>query len=236
MKLVNRFQSHFVTAAFAAAILVVSASAASAFGPRIPQVALNPASLQGYLNANDGGINVLTDQVDAQVWKSSVSGNATFTLMIELAGNATANAIGVYNSADPPNPPLFQIFPGAATAGWFATCHFGPGGSLTVLLYDQNAVSQGSTGYAGVNRNSFGFYLDGPGGRFYSQDSRNGGNAQILTYLGTDANFGDWWECFEDLPWNQGDNDFDDAVLLLQSVAPTPVSAHTWGALKALYR
>jgi len=236
MKLVNRFQRQLVTAALAAVILIVSASAASAFGPRVPQVALNGASLQGVLNGFGESINVYTDQVDAQRWTSSVSGNATFTLMIELAGYAASNEIGVYNAADPPNPPLFTIFPGAATAGWFATCHFGPGGSLTVLLYDQNAVSQGSTGYAGVNRMDFGFYLKGPGGTFYSQDSRNSGNAQILTYLGTGQNYGDWWECFEDLPWNSGDNDFDDAVLLLQSVAPTPVSAHTWGALKALYR
>jgi hypothetical protein len=236
MELVTRFQRQLVTGVLATALLVVCASAASAFGPRFPQVVFNSASLQGYLNVNDGGINTLTDQIDAQVWTSSVSGNATFTLMIELAGNATQNAIGVYNAADPPNPPLFQIFPGAATAGWFATAHFGPAGSLTVLLYDQNAVSQGSTGYAGVNRNNFGFYLKGPGGTFYSQDSRNGGFPQVLTYLGTGQNFGDWWECFDDLPWNGADRDFEDAILLLQSVAPTPVRAHTWGALKGLYR
>jgi hypothetical protein len=216
--------------------VVTSVSTAGAFGPRIPQIVFNSASLQAYLTTNDGGINANTDQVDGQVWKSSVSGNATFTLMIELAGNAPQNAIGVYNTADPPNPPLFLVFPGAATAGWFATCHFGPGGALTVLLYDQNAVQQGNTNYAGVNRNSFGFYLQGPGGTFYSQDGRNGGNAQILTYLGTDANFGDWWECFEDMPWGVGDNDFDDSVLLLQSVVPTPAHATSWGRLKALYR
>ena len=216
--------------------LAVSVSAAGAFTLRSPQVVFSNASLQAYLNANDGGINTATDQLDAQVWASSVSGNATFTLMIELAGNAASNSIGVYNSGAP--APLFQVFPGAASAGWFATCHFGPGGTLAVLLYDQNAVFQGQTNYAGVNRNSFGFYLMGPGGTFFSQDALNGGSPQILTYAGTGVNFGDWWECFEDLPFVQGGalTDFEDAVVLLQSVAPTPNNVTTWGHLKSLYR
>lgn len=226
-----------VVTGFAALAVLTSVTAALAFGPRVPQVAVGGASLQTYLNANDGGINVNTDQVDAQVWTSSVSGNATFTLMIELAGFAPSNDIGIYNAGGPVNPPLYLVFPGAATAGWFATCHFGPGGSLAVLLYDQNAVFQGQNNYAGVNRTSFGFYLAGPGGTFYSQDARNaGGNPQVLTYLGTGQNFGDWWECFEDLPFAGSDHDFDDAILLLQSVAPTAAHGTSWGRLKSLYR
>jgi len=227
-----------VVTGIAVLAVVTSVSTAAAFGPRIPQVPIVGTTLQTYLNNNDGGINVLTDQVDAQVWTSSVSGNATFTLMIELTGNARRNSIGSYNAGGPVNPPLYLVFPGAATSGWFSTCHFGPGGALTVLLYDQNAVPQGVTGYAGVNRSSFGFYLQGPGGTFYSQDGRNaGGFAQMVTYLGTGANFGDWWECFEDYAVAGGsDRDFQDAVLLLQSVAPTPTRATSWGRLKSLYR
>jgi hypothetical protein len=219
--------------------LTVFASVAGAFSLRSPQVSFSNASLQSYLNANDGGINTLTDQLDAQVWASSVSGNATFTLQIELAGNAASNNIGVYNANGGASPPLYQVFPGAASAGWFATCHFAASGALTVLLFDNNAVFQGSTGYSGVNRNSFGFYLQGPGGLFYSEDYRNAsGNPQVLTYGGTGVNFGDWWECFEDLPFAAGSGltDFEDAVLLLQSVIPTPSHGTTWGQLKKLYR
>ena len=219
--------------------LMVFASVAAAFPLRSTQVAFNNASLQGYLNANDGGINTLTDQLDAQVWASSVSGNATFTLQIELAGNAAANNIGVYNAGGGPAPPLYLVFPGAASAGWFATCHFASTGILTVLLFDNNAVFQGSTSYAGVDRNNFGFYLQGPGGLFFSQDGRNpGSNPQVLTYAGTGNNFGDWWECFEDSPFTAGGSvtDFDDAILLLQSVVPTPTHGTSWGQLKKLYR
>jgi hypothetical protein len=225
-----------VTLGAVGALLVMTVSVAAAFGPRVPQVAFNNASLQAYLNANDGGINTLTDQVDGQVWTASISGNATFTLMIELTGAAAANSIGIYNTGGPPAPPLYQVFPGAATAGWFATAHFG-GGNLVVTLFDNNSIIQGQAFYAGVNANAFGFYIQGPGGTFYSQDGRNpGSNAQILTYLGTGQNFGDWWECFEDTQYATGDKDFEDAVLLLQSVVPTPTDASTWGKLKSLYR
>jgi len=228
-----------VVSGIAALALVAWVTAAGAAFPlRSPQIAFNNPSLQSYLLTKDGGINTATDQLDAQVWASSVSGNTTFTLMIELSSFAPFNSIGVYNSADPPAPPLFQVFPGAAAAGWFATCHFGPGGSLAVLLYDQNAVFQGQTNYAGVNRASFSFYLMGPGGTFYSQGARNGAKAQMLTYAGTGINFGDWWECFEDTRFVLGSlvTDFNDAVLLLQSVVPTPTRGTTWGQLKKLYR
>jgi len=217
------------------AALVLSASSAfAAFSLRAPQVTVNGGSLQGYLNTNDGGINVGTDQLDAQVWTSSISGNASFTLMLELAGNAAANNIGIYNSNAGPTPTLFQVFPGAAAPGWFATAHFA-GGNLTVTLFDNNSIIMGQTFYSGVNANGFGFYLDGPGGTFYTQDARNpGGLPQMVTYAGTGQNYGDWWMAFEDLTGS--DNDFDDAVLLLQSVVPTPTGPKTWGAVKALYR
>jgi hypothetical protein len=216
------------------AALVLTASSAFAFSLRSPQVTVNGGSLQGYLNANDGGINAGTDQLDAQQWTASISGNATFTLMIELAGNAASNNIGVYNTNAGPTPTLFQVFPGAASAGWFATVHFG-GGNLTVTLFDNTSAIMGQTFYSGVNANGFGFYLQGPGGTFYTQDARNpGGLPQMVTYAGTGQNYGDWWMAFEDL--SASDNDFDDAVLLLQSVVPTPTGPKTWGAVKALYR
>lgn len=228
------FARLFSTGAIALLAVATVHPDASAFNLRVPQATVVGGSLQGYLNGLGESINVSTDQLDAQVWTSSVSGNATFTLMIELAGNAGSNSIGIYNTNGPVNPPLFQVFPGAASAGWFATAHFG-GGNLVVTLFDNNSVIQGQSFYAAVNPNGFGFYLQGPGGTFYSQDARNpGGAIHALTYAGTGQNFGDWWECFEDT--SPGDLDYNDAVLLLQSVVPTPVGSRTWGALKSLYR
>jgi hypothetical protein len=215
-------------------VLAAAASTAAAVNLRNPQVPLNGASLQAYLNGVGEAINVATDQVDVQVWTTGVSGNATLTLMIELTGSAAQNSIGVYNTGVA-SPPLFQIFPAAATTGWFATAHFA-GGNMVVTLFDNNSIIQGQIFYGGVNAGGFGFYISGPGGTFYSEDSRNGGAAQILTYLGTGVNFGEWWECFEDQPYAAGDKDFEDAVLLMQSIVPTDAIGTSWGRLKTLYR
>ncbi len=236
MRLQRPLSSLIVIAAVAVAALAL-ASPSSAASPRNPQVSFCTASLQNYLNGIGENINVATDQVDAQVWRTTISGNATFTVMLEQAGNAPLNSIGVYNG-DVANPVLFLVFPGAATQGWFATLSFS-GGNLMVTLFDNNSIIQGQTYYTGVISSKFGFYLQGPGGLFFSQDYRNpGGNAQILTYAGTGGNSGTWWQCFEDMPYAYPDcvTDFEDVVLSVESVNPTPALGRTWGGLKALYR
>ena len=222
--------------------LALIAFAGTAFAAlRVPQVVVNGGGLQGYLNSVGESINVSTDQQDVQRWQSTVSNNSTFTIQVELAGNAGSNTYGLYN-ASAAVPPLYQMFPGAATSGWFAVASFRSGPTRVVVsLFDNNAAFQGSTTYlAGPpDRNDFGFYLQqNPGVVFYSQDARNpGGVAQILTYAGTGQNAGSWWLAFEDLDAAQGaDYDFDDAVLFCESVNPTPVNKTTWGSLKARFR
>lgn len=214
--------------------LLCAASTAAAFVPRSPQVPFAPAPLQSYLSSMGESINVLTDQLDGQVWSTSVSNNASFTLMLEMTATANQNSLGVYNASGV-SPALFQIFPGSAGAGWHAMAHFGSG-TLVVTLFDNNGFFMGQTTYTGVNELQFGFYLQGPNGTFYSEDARNGGNAQVLTFAGTGRNFGDWWQCFEDAAYLPATSDFDDAVMLLQSVVPIATDGKTWGGVKDLYR
>jgi hypothetical protein len=60
----------------------------------------------------------------------------------------------------------------------------------------------------------------------------------MLAYQGTGINVGEWWLCFEDTAINGGtsDQDFDDAVVILESVNPLATRQSTLGAVKALYR
>jgi hypothetical protein len=233
MGMASKVYRSLATVGLTLSLLVASAAIASAFNLRAPQVAFNDTTLTAYLNSQGQSITCLTDQIDAQVWDASVSGNATFTLMIELTANAANNAIGIYDAAV---PVLHNVFPGSASAGWFATAHFA-GGNLTVTVFDQNAVIQGQITYAGVNPNAFGFYLVNQFGTFYSQDFKNpGGKPRVLTYLGTGANGSNWWECFEDSNGATDTSDFDDAILLMESVVPTPANMSTWGKVKSLYR
>src|SRR6185503_19854015 len=96
--------------------LVAFAGSASA-ALRVPQVVVNGGTLQGYLNSVGESINVSTDQNAAQRWQSTVSNNSTFTIQVELTANAGSNTYGLYN-ASPAVPPLYRMFPGAATNGW----------------------------------------------------------------------------------------------------------------------
>jgi hypothetical protein len=214
------------------ALLATGASAAL----RVPQVAVAGGTLQGYLNGVGESINVNTDQDAAQTWQTTVSGNSTLSLMIELSGAAATNSIGLYNAGNPA-PPLYQVFPGAAAAGWFAVASFQTAPTRVVVnLFDNFANLMGVTTYLGADASNFGYYLQGAsGGVYYTQDARNpGGLAQALTYAGTGNNAGQWWLCWDDAA--SSDRDFDDAVLFLESIAPTPVGKTTWGALKRRFR
>jgi len=223
-------------------LLAIAGTSSAAL--RSPQVAVAGGTLQAYLNSVGESINVLTDQQDIQRWAATVSNNSTFTIQVELSGNAANNTIGLYN-ASAAVPPLYLVFPGAATNGWFAIASFRTAPTrLVVNLFDASASLQGTVTYlAGPpDRNDFGFWLSpavGGGLVFYTQDVRNPcGAAQALTYAGTGLNSGSWWLCWEDAQRGCGgpsDNDFDDAVLFLESVNPTPVVHTSWGQLKSRF-
>ena len=220
----------------ALALIALSSPAFAAL--RSPQVVVNGGTLQAYLNGTGESINVLTDQQDAQRWSTTVSNNSSLTIMIELGADAATTAAGLYN-AGAAVPPLYVVFPAAAATGWFAIASFRTAPSRVIVnLFDNTATLFSTTTHLGADGHDFGFYVQGPGGLFYSQDARNaGGTAQALTYLGTGANAGNWWLAWEARNSSTGgDDDYDDCVLFLESMNPTPVSATTWGAVKARYR
>lgn len=220
-------------------LMVVAWAGVASAALRSPQVPVGGACLQSVLNSKGESINVNTDQQDVQNWVTTASNNATFTLMMELSSNAAANTIGLYN-AGAAVPPLYLMFPGPATNGWFCTASFRTAPQrLVINLFDSNAAFQGSTTYlAGPPDNTnFGFYIQGPGTGgvpFFTQDYRNpGGLPYALTFAGTGVNSGQWWVAMED---TAGENDFCDEIIFLESVNPTPVSTTTWGSLKARFR
>lgn len=221
------------------ALTTIASASTSVVPPyplRSPQVAVNGNELQNYLDGLGEAINVQTDQLAAQVYIPSVSGNSAMTLMIELAGNLDQNVLGVYD-AKQAVPVLYPVFPGAANAHWSAMVMFLASGDLVVNLFDDLGAPQGHTVFPGANIQRVAFYLDGPGGLFYSEDARNGGDPQALMFAGTGRNTGDFWVCWEDLHFNQGsDHDFNDEVLLVQSLEPVPAATSTWGKVKAQYR
>jgi hypothetical protein len=137
-----------------------------------------------------------------------------------------------------PIPPLFQIFPGGAAPGWFAVLHFAKG-NLVVALFDQNSILSGQTVYPGLAESNFGFYIQGPCGIWFSQDTRNTPpGPQTLTYF-SNLNPGDFWLAWEACTYEPAAT-FDQVVIYVDDSHgdpfPTPTAPVTWGRVKSLYR
>jgi len=231
----------FYSATLAAVVALATLSSPAHAVLRSPQIGFNNGVLQARLNGFGESINTLSDQSVGLVWGSTVSTNSTMTIQFELAGNPHGNEIGVaaLNAAGNSVTALDPVFPSANLAtGWFAVASFRPGNLLKVNLFDPSAALITTLSYSGVNRSLFAYYVKNPTGTFYTHDGFNlDGKAHALAFAGTGQNAGSWWLSFEDSPIASYANaDFDDALLFMESLNPTPVNHTTWGSVKARFR
>ena len=183
-------------------------------------------------------VNTLTDCIDDSSdssWAISGSGLSGLTLIIELAGNASTNSFGVYDTANMDNK--VELFDGAASAG---------NQVVMTILADGSVITNVAVD-SGVNftGNNFGFYLDtASNGTFYSDTPLNLDTTDhMLAYRGTGdvvqlpgLAAGTWTPnefvlAWEDVSGSRGaDFDFNDFVVMVESVEPTvvPVPASIW--------
>jgi hypothetical protein len=215
--------------------LVASANLAGAT-LRAVQVPVIGGGLQAYLISVGESINVNTDQDATQSWSHTVSGTTTYTIQFQSSPNAAIQQFGLYN-ASAVIPPLFFLMSGSVGPLGFSTATFKPGNIVVVNRFDALSNFLSTTTFGGVDPNNFGFYLSTQNGTVFTQDARNpGGLARAITFQGTGANAGTWWLCWDEpLAGAPGDQDFDDLVVLMESVNPTPVSKTTWGQLKSRF-
>ena len=203
---------------------------------RSPQVPVVGGGLQAYLNSVGESINVNTDQDATQTWSHTASGTTTYTIQFQSSPNAAVQQFGLYN-ASAVIPPLFFLMSGSVGPLGFSTATFKPGNILVVNRFDALGNFLSTTTFGGVDPTNFGFYLSTPGGTAFTQDSRNpGGLARAITFQGTGQNAGTWWLCWDELTAGGQDQDYDDLVILMESVNPTPVSKTSWGSLKARFK
>ena len=233
----KRFYAAVLTAF--AALAAVNAPAHAT--PRSPQITFASADLQNRLNLMGESINVLTQQQDGLVWGTTVSGNSVLTIQFDLVHGNTGDAELGIAKLDPTGHTvtgLAAVFPAVADNGWFAVASFHAGGALVVNLFDPTAVLRGTLTYSGVNSALFAYYIKSSGNTYFSHDGFNGdGKAHALAYAGTGQNTGCWWQCWEESPIpNYLDADFNDAVVFMESMNPTPVSKSSWGQVKARFR
>ncbi len=201
---------------------------------RSPPVVVAGSNLQNFLNAQGQTINVATAQRVTQGFAA---------LNVAIPGSLL---FGVHNARGPewalslydvnvPSPALHQVFPSAATPGWFSMVSFRTGPPrIIVNLLDAASTPQGTSTYLTNELFAQGFAVatGGPSPAF-SLDAHNPGQQpRMLLFRGTGANAGDAWLCVE----IDGDNDFDDAVYRLEFFAPVPARRDSWSRVKQLFR
>jgi hypothetical protein len=171
-------------------------------------------------------VDVTNDQYGPdELWAMTATGGASATLIIELAGYSGSNAFGVYDAANTSN--FVQLFGGSASAGAGVSMALLDDGSVLVNYSPTGVTFTGST---------FGFYLATPEGTWYSETFRNSdGLDHMVTFQGTDTdrvklpyrNAGMWTDnefilAWEDLPDANSDHDYNDFVVMVESVVGVP--------------
>lgn len=102
-----------------------------------------------------------------------------------------------------------ELFPSTASDG----------DMIMVKWTDDDTVEIGGTTTDGIRRDGFGFYAeDAAGARYYTLDGLNGGAAQTLAINNGKDN--EWTFFFETN--SDQENDFNEAVLFVESITPVP--------------
>lgn len=199
------------------------------------------------VSAVDANEDYLSDTNDSY-WKISASGTAAATFIIELAGFQFTNSFGIYDKNDPNN--TIELFNGVDTTSHQVTVSIDTNGMVTVI--DTTYLKE-NLGNPFININEiisvaqfsstvFGFYIDVPsaGQTYYSDTALNkDGVDHMLAFEGVGQMVdldgsgplaaGPWGSnefifAFED--WlGGGDMDYNDLVVMVESVNPVPEPA-----------
>ena len=198
----------------------------------------------GSLIASGPGINVYNGQhTPSAYWSIGGTGISANKIVLEIAGNANSNSFGIFDPTNSANQ--LQLFSGSASAGWSTVLMNMGGGNYSVSYYNASGVFQSQTSATFGTTNLFGYYLSGPGGTFFSNASMNetggttypngmphmvayeGNNTTTLKTGNTTGLFlsNEFLLAWEDTAWATSDLDYNDFVVLVESVHSVPEPA-----------
>ena len=168
--------------------------------------------------------DALVDGTDAY-WEISASGGSVSTMIIEIAGLANSNSFGVYS---PTNFQAYELFAGTDGSGAQVTLSIDASGNV----YFNHVMT--SVNFGG---DVFGFYLLSGQNLWFSDTKLNSDNTDhMLAFEGTGDEVqilpwaaGTWTNneyilAFEDTA-NGGDKDYNDMLVMVESVNPVPEPA-----------
>ena len=183
------------------------------------------------------GLNIYNGQyTPSSNWQIGGTGGSFNVILTEIAGNANVNTFGIYDPSHPVN--MLQLFSGLDSAGARGTLVYNGGGNFQFAPFGQSAVS--ATFGDGAN---FGYYLGTPNGVFYSDPTLNnsageagnpysdgmhhmvayqGGNGTTINATGGALLSNEFLLAWEDLAFQHSDLDYNDFVVLVESVHSVP--------------
>ena len=211
--------------------LIVGTSLADNIRPVAGTSSTDFTTLQNAFNTLGLSFNAYSDQSTAAYFTKTGEGS-TVTYIFSSTYDAYAGSyeIGVYDS-DGTALKLWDNNTGLVvgsyvsvawnTAGWAASTYYKPGtGSI---LVDETQ---------GLDSTNFGFYFDSVYGTMYSDDAKNSGNAQMLTFDGAKTGLSNYWFIAMegatnngDYPYSESNIDFDDMIVKVESIKPVPEPA-----------
>lgn len=195
-------------------------------------------NMQQIMNSITSGgtsnVNAFTDFIadpNDAYWTTGGVGISSATMIIEIAGMKNINNFGIYDSSNSSNHA--ELFKGTDTAGAKVALTFGTyAGGNNLAVVNMNTLA--STLY-NFNSQTFGFYFNNTVDTFLSDTTKNADQFDhMVAYQGTGqlvkippaTTYTPWLENeyilgFEDT-YGGGDHDYNDMVLMVESVAPVP--------------
>lgn len=195
----------------------------------------NTANPNGIFTAGSPSIDPYTQQAQKGLWSISGSSGSISTIVLQIAAFANKDTFGIF---DPNTGNTLALFTNGTNGSQVALS------SYTGGYY---AVNFGPKVYLGTT-NQFGFFLTTPAGdTFYSVPSMNeaggtlypDGTPHMVAYQGNDKSTirpmdglsgglfqsGEFILAWEDLPFDRSDFDYNDFVVMVESVHPVPEPA-----------
>jgi len=197
------------------------------------QEVLDNITIAGPSGPGVSSVNTSTDAIVDLLdsyWSIGSTGQSASTMIVEYSANKDITSFGVYDAVTPSTQ--VTIFAGSDVPGWIVGQAV-----LAISAFGDVAIDAVDTGvdFAG---NNFGFFIQlGPNGAtFYSDSSLNaGGLDHMYAYQGKGTDTvqvdpsiaaGVWTQNEFALGWEDqslGDFDFQDIVVMVESVNPVPV-------------
>lgn len=224
-----------------ALFLFASTAGATPINPLGEWSSSTTESLQGVLdgitvspspNPGKSSVDASGDQNDAlfydSYWSITATGGSVATFVVEIAGFAPNNKFGIFDASDPNKK--VQIFDGQAGSGSHAVLSIKADGSVYLNLADTGMDFSG---------NRFGYYLTNGAATPQTFHSDTGLNADAFDHMvalqGKNIDYvriaglsdGLWTDREYILAWEDlyggGDWDYNDMVIMVESVNPAPV-------------